>query len=377
MLKRFIGFSWIELKVYLRDPTAIFWTFLFPFLLLFIFMALYSEDNNTLPTTKLTIVESLTPGVAHVFTEELIQVLEHITLPIHIEHTSLAKDDMDIEENEIVLRFPDDFEQDFVNGKVAYINAVYDVNATETTRTVLSVIDSINNNFNIRHNLWQLNSQLKYVPIGEQEQDEILTTGQFLVTGLIGMSILSTCLFGFSVLLVQMRAEGAFKIYQVLPITALFYLVCFITSRLIVMLIFAVLFLLVADMVYDLGVNYSLNSIVQFLFVVMLGAAAFLSIGILFASRTNSVSTANGIGNLVYFPLIFLSGLFFPLSVNQEWLSNIAKVLPLNSYVEMLRGTLFSDIGLFHYADTLLLLVAWIVVSLLITQRIFVWNTKN
>lgn len=376
MLNKFLEFTWIELKIYLRDPSAIFWTFLFPFLILFIFMAVFSDENESFISTKLKIVEAQESEYATRFAANVDTVLANVSLPIKVERNANVPAEKKPEKDEILIRFSTNFDNEYSDSGSAEIEVQYNSNANNSTLAVLAILDSLNNDFNIQQNRWKLRSQLNLVAVGELDIEENLSTAQFLTSGLIGMSLLSTCLFGFSVLIVQMRANEAFKMYQVLPLSPLFYLMAFIVSRLVVMVAFSIIFVLTADFIYELNLTYSLSQIFYFLSIIIIGSVTFLSIGILFASRTSSVSTANGISNLIYFPLIFLSGLFFPISSSHDWLNNLASILPLKSYVEMLRGVVFEGGDLSQYVNTLLILIIWTVLSLTLTTRIFVWNSK-
>ena len=107
---------------------------------------------------------------------------------------------------------------------------------------------------------------------------------------------------------------------------------------------------------------------------VVLGALSFTAIGYVIASFARTEEAANGMTQIVQLPLMFLSGIFFPLEVMPDWLRGIATFLPLTYLGDALRqtmvgGTPFAPLGL-----DALVLVGWLVVTLGISARYFRWQ---
>jgi ABC-2 type transport system permease protein len=377
LFKKLLLLTWLELKVYLRDPAAIFWTFFFPFLLLVIFMAVNSEDEETFVSTKVIIVEGSDDKLSRQYIHDIETVFKYISLPIKSERVKGPWITDKLSNDQLVIQLPEHFERDFKAAQGANIVIAHAVKPNDSTSAVLSVIESLNDKFNIKHNGWKLTSRIEFAPAATTSDAQTLTVAQYLTTGLIGMTILSTCLFGFSVVIVQLRAANAFKIYQVLPITPLWYFSAFIVSRLIVMIAFSLVFVIVADLMYTLDFDYSPSNLLNFMLLVAMGAITFMSIGILLASRTSSASTAMGITNMIYFPLIFLSGLFFPISSTLEWINVLSAYLPLKEYVEMFRAIIFAGGSYADYIGVLVLMLVWSAVTLAIAHKVFVWNNKR
>lgn len=377
MFNKLLKLTMLELKVYLREPSAIFWTFFFPFLLLVIFMEIYADEENTFANTRVVVVKAKESPLSNQYIREMKTVLSYTSLPITFEQTEATDKNTNDKDDLIVVSIPSNFEQSFKDGTTTTITIDYSATPNDATYAVISIIRNMNDKFNIEHNSWKVNSQIALKPAADKASKNNITPQQYLVTGLIGMTILSTCLFGFSVVIVHLRASQAFKIYQVFPITPLWYFGSFILSRLVVIILFSVLFFAIADLFYSIEFNYSFNKIATFLVLIMLGSITFLSLGILLASRTSSVSTAMGVSNLIYFPLIFLSGLFFPVNVDIDWVNYLSSYLPLERYVTMFREVMFLDANLVNFGSTIFLMACWSIFALLISQKIFVWNNKN
>jgi len=97
------------------------------------------------------------------------------------------------------------------------------------------------------------------------------------------------------------------------------------------------LFLVVVG-VYGFGAHMTLTPwLIPFL---ILGPMLFSSLGMLVGTVTKSVETASVLGNIITFPMMFLSGTFFPIATMPVYLQNFAHVLPLFYIVEGLNNVM-------------------------------------
>ncbi len=106
----------------------------------------------------------------------------------------------------------------------------------------------------------------------------------------------------------------------------------------------------------------------------MLGALAFTSIGYVIASFARTEEAANGMTQIIQFPLMFLSGIFFPLEIMPEWLRGFATFMPLTYLGDALRQTMVGGTPFAPLGVDALVLAGWLVVSLAISARFFRWQ---
>jgi ABC-2 type transport system permease protein len=129
--------------------------------------------------------------------------------------------------------------------------------------------------------------------------------------------------------------------------------------------------LLVFVGVYGFGAHMTLTVwLIPFL---ILGPMLFSSLGMLVGTVTKSVETASVLGNIITFPMMFLSGTFFPISTMPEYLRNFAHVLPLFYIVEGLNNVMvYNNIGaaLIDIAVTLVITVVVFVAA----AKVFKWR---
>jgi ABC-2 type transport system permease protein len=204
---------------------------------------------------------------------------------------------------------------------------------------------------------------------------ESLQTGQlnsvsFFVPSILAMALMQLGVFA-AIPLVQQREKLILKRLNATPLPRW----TLVGSNVIVRLLIAA-----TQTAIIIGIGFALlgveivgNWAVIAAFVV-LGALTFTSIGYVIASFARTEEAANGMTSVVQFPLMFLSGIFFPLEIMPEWLRGVATFMPLTYLGDALRqtmvgGTPFAPLGL-----DALILAGWLVVTLGISARFFRWQ---
>jgi ABC-2 type transport system permease protein len=107
---------------------------------------------------------------------------------------------------------------------------------------------------------------------------------------------------------------------------------------------------------------------------VAVGALTFVSIGYVIASFARTEEAANGMTSIVQFPLMFLSGIFFPLEIMPDWLRSIATFMPLTYLGDALRQVMVGGAPFVPLGVDIAVLGAWLVACLVISGRFFRWQ---
>ncbi|PKH85428.1 ABC transporter permease [Colwellia sp. Bg11-28] len=376
-MNKFIELVKIELLVFVRDYVALFWTFLFPFFILVVFMSMSSKEEVI--NTELFFIEQMENDIQKQYFRELETKLLSTSLPISFNTLTSESSAVDLAANQVQIKLSnvhETQEKNKIKGDVFFYS---NAQPTENVLGVINVIELLNNNLMLNEPRWTLTPSklIKQKNDTSQTADAGTGTAQHMTIGLICMTILSTSLFGFSVVLVQLRATNSLKMYQIMPMGTALYSSAFIISRMLIMIIFSIIFIVIADITYSLGFEYSLTTLLSFILLVAIGSLTFICIGILVASRVTSPTAANGIINIIFFPLIFLSGLFFPIESNIEWLSSVASALPLKDYAIMFREIIFNSGSFSNFSNTLLIMFLWGGIPFFIAQKIFIWNAND
>lgn len=204
----------------------------------------------------------------------------------------------------------------------------------------------------------------------ESLQTGRLNSVSFFVPSILAMALMQLGVFA-AIPLVQQREKLILKRLSATPLPRW----TLVGSNVIVRLIIAAAqtLIILGIGIAVLGVEVTGNPVTIAGFVV-LGALTFTSIGYVIASFARTEEAANGMTSIVQFPLMFLSGIFFPLEVMPEWLRGVATFMPLTYLGDALRqtmvgGTAFAPLGL-----DALVLAGWLVVTLGLSARFFRWQ---
>ena len=192
----------------------------------------------------------------------------------------------------------------------------------------------------------------------------------FLIPGLIALSLFTSSLFGTGMTIVANRRENLLKLYMATPMNPYEYIVSHIVGR---YLIFAVEFaciLLVGMLFFKFRIQGSFLHLVT---VGLLATACFTSLAILCGSRTANSATYNGINNLITFPMMMLSGIWFSRSRFPDWLDSLVNFLPLTACVDGLRKIALEGAQLSHLSFELGILAFYTVLWTVSAKITFRW----
>lgn len=193
----------------------------------------------------------------------------------------------------------------------------------------------------------------------------------FLIPGLLGFGLMSSSVWGLGWGLVQMRMGKLLKRLVATPMRRSDLLASFILSRLLLALIETAFFLAFARLLFGVRVH---GSLLGFFLVAGVGALAFGGLGLLVASRAQNSETANGLMNLVTLPMTVLSGVFFSASLFPAWMQPWVKMLPLTAVIDGLRAVSNDGASVLSLGGPFLVLAVWGVVSFGVALRVFRWS---
>lgn len=193
----------------------------------------------------------------------------------------------------------------------------------------------------------------------------------FLIPGLIGMTLMSSGMWGIGYVVVEMRTRKLLKRLVATPMVRAQFLFSFVLMR--VAFLFLELPILVGFgwLAFHVGVAGSIGTLIL---TGMLGALAFGGIGLLVASRAENNQTASGLINLVMMPMFIGSGVFFSTQRFPDAVQPFLRALPLTALNDALRGVMIDGAGVRALALPLGLLAGVAVVSFAIALRVFRWR---
>jgi ABC-2 type transport system permease protein len=182
---------------------------------------------------------------------------------------------------------------------------------------------------------------------------------------------MSSGLWGLGFAIVQARTQRLLKRLAATPMRRWHFLLSFMLSRLIFLVLEVAAILIFAYYVFDVRLH---GSWLNLTLVALIGSLAFSGIGLLVGARTKTVEGASGLMNLVMLPMWLLSGSFFSAARFPDFLQPFIKALPLTVLNDALRGVINDGAGLAAVGLGLGILSLWGVVSFIIALRIFRWQ---
>jgi len=192
-----------------------------------------------------------------------------------------------------------------------------------------------------------------------------------LVPGVIGMNIMFSCLFGVGYVIVRYRKNGVLKRLKATPVSAATFISAQAISRLAISVVTSVVVYTATNAF--LGFTMNGNYLLLFLLTV-LASLCMISLGLVFAARMKSEELANGLMNLVTFPMLLGSGVFFSLDGTPQILQTASKALPLTHFIEGARAIMLDGAGVVEILPNILFLSILTVVFFLIAAFTFKWE---
>jgi ABC-2 type transport system permease protein len=193
----------------------------------------------------------------------------------------------------------------------------------------------------------------------------------FLIPGLIGMNIMSGSMWGIGYVVVEMRTRKLLKRLMATPMSHAQFLWSFVLMRAAFFFLELPLLLLFGWFAFGVGVAGSLALLVG---LSLLGAIAFAGLGLLVAARAQNTQTVSGLINLVMLPMFIASGVFFSTARFPDVFQPFLRALPLTALNDSLRAVMIEGAGARAVAGEAALLAGVGTVSFALALRLFRWR---
>jgi ABC-2 type transport system permease protein len=211
----------------------------------------------------------------------------------------------------------------------------------------------------------------KSAPARKAVEGKAIRYVDWLVSGLLSMNMMFSALFGVGYNLVRYRKNGVLKRLKATPLRAAEFLTAQVVSRLIlIMAVFAI--------VYHGSDHFlkfqRLGSLLDLYLIFALGSACLISLGLLVAARVTSEELAGGVLNMLSWPMMFLSGVWFSLEGAPRPLRLLADAMPLTHLIDAARAVMTEGATLAQVSTHLYVLTAMTLLFLTIGAWTFKWD---
>ncbi len=208
------------------------------------------------------------------------------------------------------------------------------------------------------------------IPDGQTVQTENLNPISYFVPSMLGLSIMQVGIFA-AIPLVGDREKLILKRLAATPLRRWQLVGSNVLMRMLIALAQTVIIVAVGTLAFGVQITGSLLLVAGF---VLLGAVTFLSLGYVIASFANTEDAANGMTSMVQFPMMFLSGAFFQIDQMPQFLQIVARVIPLTYLADALRQVMVGGAPFAPLLTCFAVLAAWLVVCFAIASRKFRWQ---
>ncbi|WP_338873605.1 ABC transporter permease [Myxococcus stipitatus] len=192
----------------------------------------------------------------------------------------------------------------------------------------------------------------------------------FLIPGLLGMSLMSSSLWALSVPLVAMRGGKLLKRLAGTPMSRTYFFLSFLLARTAFAVLEVVFFCLFARWLFGVPMFGGYGA---FLAVGLLGSMCFASLALLVSIRARNEESVGGLVNLISMPMMFLSGVFFSSENFPGWMQPFIRALPLTALNDSLRAIMLEGTPVLALGLPMLVLVVWTILPMLVALRWFRW----
>lgn len=340
-----MALTWARILVFVREPGAIFWVFVFPVLLAIGLGVAFRDQPPEPARVAVDTADAHAAELVALFADDgdvRVERLDRAEL-----EARLAKGSVDL----IVSYSPPD-----------HLDYRYDPSRSEARIARLVVDDALEKALG-REDVATISEHTE-IPPGSRYID-------FLLPGLIAMNLMGSGLWGVGYAVVQERKGKLLKRFAVTPMRRSDFLLSFILSRLVFLVAEVIALVGFGALAFDVSVRGSALDVAALCFV---GGLSFTGISVLIASRTESVEVASGLMNLVMLPMWILSGTFFSYERFPEALHPVLQALPLTALNDSLRAVMNDGEGLGSQLPELLVLGLWGVIPFAIALKTFRWK---
>lgn len=356
--------SYYFTKRFMQDKVALFFTFVFPLIFLFVFGGLFNSNDG--PSFNIALINRSESGFAKQFVAE-----GKKGKVLKFEETSnfeRAKEQLGRGEIDAIMELPSDFGELDIQGRpsgklITYYDESDQQLAQAMTAVMQSVVDGINSQFIKVDEPFKLENRT----LDTANLDQF----DYLFAGLLGFAILSLGIFGMASGFASDKKIGAYRRMRVAPIRAWHVIVATGVTYTLVGVATVLVMFAVASAVFDFQLR---GNFLNFILVSALGVVCMYGFGITVAGWARNENQAAPIANLVAFPMMFLSGSFFPRFLMPEWLQNVTTYLPLTPVIDGLRRVTTENASLVDVGSQLLIIAVWTVVIYLAAFRLFRWE---
>lgn len=356
----------INTRRFFRDRLALFFTVGFPLIFLFVFGGLNSGGNDV--SFTVAIINNSDSSFARDFvkTAEQGEILE---LNKEVTNLDQAKEKMSRSEIDATIILPDNF-GDIKPGN-AYPSGEAEIIYTQNNQQSATALSSI-----LQAQFKAINAQFvttvtPFSVKSQQLNEKSLSSFDYTFAGLLGFAIIGMGIFGPMNVFPELKKMGIMRRLSTTPLKVWQYFLSTMIGQAIIGLMALTIMFVVAILVFKLQV---VGNWVELALFIMFGITMILGIGLALGGWAKNERQVAPLANIIVFPMLFLSGTFFPRFLMPDWLQTISGFLPLTPVIDGIRLIATEGKHLIDILPQIGLIGIWLIVVYLIAFKVFRWE---
>ena len=346
-----------DIKQFVRERAALFWTFAFPILFILIFGAVFSGGDSITFNVGLA-VEDNSPAA-----QQLSAVLQQVpAFKLSIGNQSAELEALKSGDRRAVIIVPAGFGETISQGGSTTVDVYYDPTQSSSAQVLLPIITQVLESFGRAPPLVQV------YPVTLQTHE--IRAIDYLVPGILAMALMQLGIFAAMPLVVE-RENRVLKRLGATPLRRSTMILSTVVFRLLIAMGQAALIIIVARLVFHVPMMGSWPFLVG---MIVLGTLTFLSMGYMLSAFAKTQETAMPLLMVVQFPMMFLSGIFFPLEMMPGFMRPIMDAMPLTYLGDSIRQIMVDSSPMHSHLINAAVLGGWFAVCLIVAVRFFRWE---
>jgi ABC-2 type transport system permease protein len=359
-------FARLSTRRFFRDRLALFFGVLFPLIFLFVFGGIFGHSSGT--SFKVAFLDNSTTPAAQSFAQEA-QHSKLLKIDKTITTADQAKEKMTRSQLDAMIVLPKDFGsfksgQSYPSGTA---QVIYTQNNDQAGQTLTSILEAQFKSLNGKY----VSTNMPFAVEGIQTTNKSLSQFDYTFAGLLGFSIIGMGIFGPINVFPELKKQGILRRLHTTPLRVWQYFTSTMISQAIIGLVSLSVMFAVAITVFHLHVvgNWFLIA-----FWLVISITMILGIGLAIGGWAKNERQAAPLSNIIVFPMLFLSGTFFPRFLMPTWLQSATNWLPLTPVIDGVRLITTEGKGFFDLLPQLGMIAGWTLVIYIIAFRVFRWE---
>jgi ABC-2 type transport system permease protein len=359
----FRGLTTASMKMYFRNRTGIFFSLFFPIVFIVVFGLIFKNSSSSF---KIDLTNDSHSQLATQFESSLKKIP---AFKINNVSADQAAGDLNKDKADLTVTVPADFGQ-VKDGQLAKstITAHYNAERPGNGQAAAQIVSQLTSGLNdaVTHNQRIVTVEATGV------KTKNLSYIDFLLPGMIGLSIMQLGIFSVAFAFVSYKSTGMLRRIQATPVHPGTFLGAQGLTRLVVAVLQTTLLASIGIAFFSFHLDPS--SWLSFGILALLGSVVFMAFGFAIAGWAKNEEQAQPVTQLVQFPMMFLSGTFFPRDGFPPLLQTITGFLPLTYLSDALRHVANDGASLWAVRGDVLGLIVWGIVMGVIAIRVFRWE---